>query len=158
MAYIGTSNTSDPLGVSCKHGERECIGNAHQLCLHKNLSLQDFYANIACQNYQDFPGEIGSVAYTRRCAEASGVDWNGSGVGRCIERKEKYGLGKEARKLLRNNVKRTEQSGVERSCTVVIASTVVKGGERRCVVDDGVWKGCDVSDQLLLGQFAMRPA
>lgn len=151
MQYIGTLNSSEPLGVSCMHGEAECLGDAHQLCLHKYLSLQDFYANIACQNYQSFPGHIGSLDLTRQCADASGVDWKEGGVGRCIERKQKYGLGIEGRKLLRENVKRTVESGVKKSCTVLIGSTMVKGGERRCAVDGGVWQGCDVSlDWLML--------
>ena len=145
MGYIGTLNSSDPLGVTCKHGTLECLGNAHQLCLHKHLSLEDFYANVACQNYQSLPGEIGHVEYTKQCAKASSVDWEESGVGRCIEHEQKHGLGKEARGLLRDNVRDTAERNVSMSCTIVIASTMVRGGERRCVVDGGVWTGCDVS-------------
>lgn len=163
VGYIGTLNSSETLGVSCKHGELECIGNAHQLCLLEHLPLSTFYANIACQNYQDFPGKIGTLGLTKQCAQASKVDWEGSGVGRCVEGKTKRVgdgheeggesvevLGKEARRLLKKSVKRTAKRGVSTSCTVVVKSTLVKGGERRCVVDGGVWKGCDVSSTRLL--------
>jgi len=46
---------------------------------------------------------------------------------------------------LLKNIKRTEERGVEKSCTIKIGSTMRDGGKRVCVVDGGVWKGCDVS-------------
>lgn len=52
-------------------------------------------------------------------------------------------LSKEARQRLRDSVRRTKDAGVEKSCTIRIASTLKRGGLRECVVDGGVWKGCD---------------
>lgn len=138
-------NASEPLGYTCKHGELECVGNAHQLCLHAHLPLSTFYANLACQNYQHFPGDIGKLSLTKQCAEASKVDWMGSGVGGCIEGRRGR-LGKEAKKLFKENAEETIAENVTTSCTVSIRSPSSKTGFRRCVVDGGVWKGCDVSD------------
>jgi hypothetical protein len=146
-------NKSESGGFSCKHGSAECAGNIHDLCLQKHLDLPDFYASLTCQNFQSpFPGKIGDVALTRRCAEASKVDWWGSGVGGCIlghkaEKDdgktaiEKGKLGKEGRKLLKKSIKTTERNNVTKSCTIDIGEP----GKRRCIVDDGKWWGCDVS-------------
>lgn len=158
------------------HGDIECAGNAHQLCLAHYLYLRPFYASLACMNYGDFPGNIGSVAFTRKCAEQNGIDWWKSGVGRCIEGrnaerqgraaqrfikakgkgKEKYPeyfdvdeeespeyLGRQGRRLLRESIQRTKEAGVTKSCTIDITSTIKHEGKRRCIVDGGVWKGCD---------------
>lgn len=160
-------NHSEPLGVTCKHGQLECLGNAHELCLHAHLPLSTFYATLACMNYQDFPGDIGKVELTRRCAETNKVDWWGSGLGQCIEGKHngtstgtdmgeartraekgkgwKKLIAKEGHRRLLSSVKSTQEAGVTTSCTIEITSSVVQGGKRVCVVDAGVWKGCDVS-------------
>ncbi|KAI9638194.1 uncharacterized protein MKK02DRAFT_22219 [Dioszegia hungarica] len=133
MNYIATRNASEPLGYTCKHGALECVGNAHQLCLHKHLPLPTFYANLGCQN-RDF-ADIGKLSLTKRCADASGVDWNASGVGACIE-------GSEAEALLQNNLAQTIADGVTMSCTISIDSTIMRGA-RRCTVDGGMWSGCN---------------
>lgn len=163
------------------HGDLECAGNAHQLCLHAHVPLEQFYAALTCLNYGDFPGGIGTVGLTRRCADAVVIDWWKSGVGRCIQGKKaerearhavryakKFGgagevlppipspeeldvdadaadleyLGHQAQKRLRESIKRTNAAGISKSCTIRIASTI-KHEYRECVVDDGVWKGCD---------------
>lgn len=151
-------NNSDPLGVTCKHGSLECIGNAHELCLVKHLDPAQWYAALACLNFESpFPGKIGDVELTRRCVEATKLDWWGSGVGQCIQgkkakkddgqkAKKTNHLGKEARGLLLENVARTEQTSVTKSCTIVIDSTAGRGSTNRtCVIDGGAWIGCDVS-------------
>ncbi len=48
--------------------------------------------------------------------------------------------------MLLRDVKKTQDSGVAKSCTIEIGSTLVKGGKRVCLVDGGVWTGCNVSD------------
>lgn len=151
-------NNSDPLGVTCKHGSLECVGNAHELCLVKHLDPAQWYAVLACLNFESpFPGKIGDVKLTRRCVEATKLDWWGSGVGQCIQgkkakkddgqkAKKANHLGKEARGLLLENVARTEQTSVTKSCTIVIDSTAGRGSTNRtCVIDGGAWIGCDVS-------------
>lgn len=132
-------NTSESLGYTCKHGELECIGNSHQLCLHKHLSLSDFYTNLACQN--NFYDDIGKISLTKQCAELSKTKWLESGVGECVE-------GKESERLFKRNVEKTIADEVGTSCTINIDSTIVYGGARRCVVDGGVWRGCNVSQDM----------
>ncbi|WVQ97627.1 hypothetical protein IAU59_004741 [Kwoniella sp. CBS 9459] len=174
VGYIGTLNKSEPLGVTCKHGPLECLGNAHQLCLFNHLPLSKFSAVVDCQNYpSSFPGKIGTIESVKGCVDTVGADWVESGVAACIEGKGRSKgkgktamlqgeedqrsageaiamkkdkdpkLGKEARQLLRDNIRATNEKGVTTSCTIDIASTIVKGGQRRCVVDGGVWRGCD---------------
>lgn len=126
----GRRNDSEPLGYSCKHGELECAGNAHQLCLQKYLSTPVFYANLLCQN-RDYV-DVGKLSLTKQCA---GVDWNR--IGKCIQ--------EESQQLLKENVKHTAKNNVQTSCTIDIHSTLVDGGLRRCVVDGGIWRGCNVS-------------
>lgn len=63
-------------------------------------------------------------------------------------------MGRQGVKLLVKSVERSRQEGAERSCTIRIGGGADegKGGNggnggrgRECVVDGGVWKGCDVS-------------
>lgn len=72
--------------------------------------------------------------------EATKQDWEG--VRGCIGSEGE--LKKEAKELFRKNVESTIRANVSRSCTIRIGSTI-KHGYRQCVVDGGVWKGCDVS-------------
>ncbi|WWD17678.1 hypothetical protein CI109_102119 [Kwoniella shandongensis] len=157
MNYIGHINKTEPLGVSCKHGPIECLGNAHQLCAYHHLPIEDYWAFVQCQNFpSSFPKEIGELSFAKRCIETIGADWWESGVGECAQGKLKHNdtsspashdverqLGKEGRKLLRKNIKRTVKRKVERSCTIEIQSTLVNAGKRTCAVDGGVWSGCD---------------
>lgn len=80
------------------------------------------------------------------------MDWWASGVGECILGKsaredngkkaiESGRLGKEGKRLLGESVERTNKAEATKSCTIDIGQS----GKRRCVVDDGVWTGCDVS-------------
>lgn len=158
------------------HGDIECAGNAHQLCVAAHTSLEQFYAVVSCMNY-DFPGAIGTVALTRRCSETAGIDWWGSGVGRCVQGKHAAHdgrsaqrlaaltgknqevmpqlwdvededaplehLGAEGKRRLHDSVARVHRAGVTKSCTIDITSTITHDKRRRCVVDSGVWKGCD---------------
>ena len=144
-------NKTAPLGFTCKHGEIECLGDAHQLCFFEHLDTQAAYAAVSCQNFQDFPGTIGKIALARRCTETVGADWWDSGVGECVQGKnttsaadELEPLGKEAKRLFKRNVRRTVEAGIHTSCTIEIGSTLIDEGKRYCVVDGGVWRGCNV--------------
>lgn len=163
------------------HGDIECAGNAHQLCLQANLDLKEWFGVVTCMNYGKFPGTVGTISTTRKCVETNGVDYWRSGVGPCIEgqkrdRQSRHAqnvaralqeggevlpqapmldedgepenmqpepLSKEARQRLRESVQKTKNDGVAKSCTIRIDSTIRRGGVRQCVVDGGVWKGCD---------------
>ncbi|WWC66195.1 uncharacterized protein I206_100096 [Kwoniella pini CBS 10737] len=161
IGYIGTPNKTEPLGVTCKHGQIECIGNSHQLCLYKHLPIDKAYAIIQCQNYpSSFPKEIGTIESIKKCVNTVGIDWIKSGIGKCIQSEnfnqtsksiinlktkdeEVKKLGKEAKILLKENVQKVYEKGIKTSCTIDIDSTIEKYGKRRCIVDGGVWKGCD---------------
>ncbi|WRT64355.1 uncharacterized protein IL334_001287 [Kwoniella shivajii] len=177
IGYIGTPNKSESLGVSCKHGSLECIGNAHQLCLLNSdtVSIKKAYDIIQCQNYpSSFPKEIGTLQSIKECVRAERLDWYESGIGHCIEGKTKEEnrrwdememdfsfsrgpvvddddddestpkLGKRAKRLLLENIKQVYDKGIKTSCTIDIDSTIISHqGRRRCIVDGGVWKGCD---------------
>lgn len=99
-------------------------------------------------NYQTpFPSDIGKVDFAKKCAKTVGVDWEGSGVAKCVEGKEgkHEGLAKEGYELVHRNTEWARSKNVSTSCTIRIDSSISKEGRRSCVVDNGVWKGCDVS-------------
>jgi hypothetical protein len=107
-------------------------------------------------NYQTpFPSDIGRIGLAKRCVKAVGIDWEKSGVGKCIEGKaEKHeGLGKEGYELLVKSVEETGRANISTSCTVRIDSKIAKEGTRGCVVDGGVWKGCNVSLNLPVSEI-----
>jgi hypothetical protein len=119
--------------------------------MHKHLSLTDFYATLSCMDYQTpFPSDIGTMDLAKRCAKTVGIEWESSGVGKCIEGKtgKREGLAREGYELLWDSVDRTFKENVTKSCTIRIDSKIVKGGKRVCQVDGGVWTGCDVSTGL----------
>ena len=141
--------------MTCKQGQLECIGNAQELCLYHHLPLSTFYPILSCLNFQSpFPDQIGHVDIVQQCVKAAKVDWWESGIGECIQGKKPKNphkvirngeLGEEARRRLLSSVKETANRGIEKSCTIEIESTLVKKRKRVCLVDDGVWIGCDVS-------------
>lgn len=131
------------------HGDVECRGNIHQLCvqstipavytttspshnpdgvaLHTNFPVMSF---VSAQNYYD-PRKIGQEDYAKDNLKAVGYDWEESGVGKCVE--------EEGKRLLEDSVVRTRDVlKSSKSCTILIE------GEKRCV-HDGSWYDCDVS-------------
>jgi hypothetical protein len=127
------------------HGTLECLGDAHQLCLLKHLPLSTFNDALSCMNYPSpFPTEIGHAGFAKSCVRAARGVWEGP-VEECIEGK-KGSLGREAEELLWESSKKTREMEVLRSCTIHIDTTVQAGKKHRtCMVDGGVWSGCDVS-------------
>lgn len=105
MNYIGSPDSRATYGVECKHGDIECAGNIHQLCVQEHVrtsvsnetmpphkeaqgdrsTLPAVWNFIQAQNYYE-PRRIGELEYAKRCAVAAGIDWDESGVSRCVER------------------------------------------------------------------------
>lgn len=124
MNYIGTIDRDQTYGVKCLHGDKECAGNIHQLCVQElgpvsssNTSALASFASskmkskirtpsrpppreiesalvppsplppvwsfIQAQNYFD-PRKIGSLEYAQMCADAVGLEWEKSGVAKCV--------------------------------------------------------------------------
>lgn len=131
------------------HGEVECLGNIHQLCvqstippvytttspttnedgiaMHVNFPAMSF---VSAQNYYD-PRKIGQEEYAKQNLKAVGYDWEDSGVARCVA---EDGAG-----LLHDSVVRSRDVlKSSKSCTILLQ------GKKRCVHDGG-WYDCDVS-------------
>jgi len=100
-------NRSEPeYGVTCKHGPEECLGNIHELCaIAHTPSSQQWWPFLQCINYEG-SSRIGLDKVSRDCAAVSGIDWEGSGIAKCVS-------GKEGRKLLRKSIKRTKKMGIK---------------------------------------------
>ena len=136
-------------GVQCMHGDVECRGNIHQLCvqhtippvytttapttnddgiaMHVNFPAMSF---VSAQNYYD-PRKIGQEDYAKTNLRAVGYDWEESGVGKCVEER--------GARLLEDSVVRSRDVlKSSKSCTILLQ------GEKRCV-HDGSWYDCDVS-------------
>jgi len=130
LTFIGTRNRSEPeYGATCKHGPGECLGNIHELCaIAHTPSSQQWWPFLQCINYEG-SGRIGLDKVSRDCAAVSGIDWEGSGIAKCVS-------GKEGKKLLRKSIKRTKKMGIKNSCTILINNAL------RCI-RDSKWKQCD---------------
>lgn len=158
LFLLGSINASEPdFGVTCMHGPGECAGNVQQLCVQKYKPLQTWWEFVMCQNYQS-RDRIGNADVALKCARASGIDWETSGVGQCAGL-DGSGVADEGVKLLKESVVETKALGVtyvdfvficegegrliwnmavyRKSCTVII------NGEQVCI-HDGTWQKCEV--------------
>lgn len=73
------------------HGVGECVGNVQQLCAAKySPRWWDF---IQCSNSHG-RYQVGVPDVTLECAKQVGLDWEGSGVGRCagLDGKSREGI------------------------------------------------------------------
>lgn len=103
------------------------------------------------------PNEVGSLELARSCVaeRGGGVDWDKSGIKKCVEgghrgERRRGGIGKEGKRLLRGSAAKSSDDGVGKSCTIRIGSGAAdEAGKRRrdCVVDGGVWTGCEVGQR-----------
>lgn len=122
-------DTSDDTTVSCKHGPAECLGNQLALCADKiyanNTKISLGFATCLISSYRDIPAR----SLVESCALEHAVDFDE--LNKCVS---DDGNGEE---LLRASVLRSQDAGVQRSCTVRV------DGETWCVRDGGKWKGCD---------------
>ncbi|EIM85632.1 uncharacterized protein STEHIDRAFT_81113 [Stereum hirsutum FP-91666 SS1] len=135
LTFVGAVNASEPdFGVTCMHGPSECAGNVQQLCAQKYTPLETWWEFVMCQNYQS-RDRIGNADVALKCARASGIDWETSGVGRCAGL-DGSGRAEEGVGMLRESVVRTRALGVTKSCTVII------NGEQVCI-HDGTWQKCE---------------
>ncbi|KAF9974146.1 hypothetical protein BGZ73_002484 [Actinomortierella ambigua] len=131
LSYIG-SLQEQPDGtttVTCKHGAPECAGNVQQLCFTKyNPDHQVWFRFVNTLNTVN-PWRIGDIEYAREVAKKIGAEANFDAVAQCAQSDEGYQLHVES-------IKRTMSAKVSTSCTVFIE------GQKRCVVDGGVWREC----------------
>ncbi|KDQ64492.1 hypothetical protein JAAARDRAFT_145274 [Jaapia argillacea MUCL 33604] len=140
MTYLGKINSSEStFGVTCMHGQDECAGNVHQLCVAKYTQLSQWWEFVQCNNYHG-RDKIGTPEVALSCAKTTEIDWEGSGAGQCAGI-DGSGTGEEGISLLRESVKNTQALNITqvewKSCTIVI------NGNQVCIRDDGQWKSCE---------------
>lgn len=123
LYYIAKSNTSSSFGATCKHGDDECRGNIHQLCVIDSLNPSKagkrydlgpsaaqrlWWDFIQCENYVGGVNRIGQESLAKQCIKAIGgvPDWNLDGLKKCAE-------GKKGRELLKASIREAEKRDIE---------------------------------------------
>ncbi|KAF9009076.1 hypothetical protein BDQ17DRAFT_1301408 [Cyathus striatus] len=135
LVYVATIDPTEPdFGVRCMHGPEECAGNVQQLCVAKHASRSSWWEFVQCQNYEGRQ-KIGNKDVVLKCAQVARIDWENSGVGKCIGL-DGSGTGAEGVALLQDSVLLGHDLGITKSCTVLIS------GQAVCV-HDGTWKECE---------------
>ncbi|KAG2438225.1 hypothetical protein HYH02_010926 [Chlamydomonas schloesseri] len=138
ISEVVNSTKEARYGVTCKHGDQECAGDAQQLCaqywsrqapaeagLDPWTRAWDF---IKCQNreYED----VGKFALADKCLDESGF------TGKRANLTKTCWSGPDVVPLLRNSAR----EAVRRRASV--SATVFVNGEYRCTRDDGQWLDC----------------
>ena len=126
LSYIGKVDENDT--IHCMHGSTECLGNMLGLCADelfpKDPKISLGFSTCLIMSYQRIP----SRDLVESCALEHGISFDD--LNACISEEGK-GLD-----LLETSVKRSENAGVKKSCTVRV------GGELWCIMDGGKWKEC----------------
>lgn len=126
LSYIGSIDDNDTL--HCMHGQTECLGNMLSLCANNlfpnNTKVSLGFSTCLIMSYQRIP----SRELVQTCALEHGIPFDD--LNACVSEEGK-GLD-----LLEASIKRSEEAGVKKSCTVRVE------GEIWCVMDGGSWKDC----------------
>ncbi|KAE8221976.1 hypothetical protein CF319_g4753 [Tilletia indica] len=156
LTYLGKPNSSAPFGGDCLHGDAECAGNIHQLCVQEALrpsrAGRDFdlspsaaqlkwFDIVQCMNYGK--NRIGDESLLQECLKTvkGGPSWDGAGgIAECVQ-------GKHGRKLLVDSFAESKSLDIVNSCTIIIE------GGTQCVRDGGLWKRCTVPGGHDVGDF-----
>lgn len=115
-------------GITCKHGQSECLGNILELCaadIYPDPKIHLGFTMCMTEDYQEIP----SRDLAQDCALEHGIDFDK--LNDCISEE---GKGMD---LLEASVQRSIDKDVKYSCTVRLNDTV------RCIRDNGEWKDCD---------------
>ncbi|TFK28750.1 hypothetical protein FA15DRAFT_583530 [Coprinopsis marcescibilis] len=128
LVYVARLDPFQNKGVWCLHGPQECEGNIQQLCVAKYTPFSKWWEFVQCQNYQG-RYKIGLPSTALQCAEATHIDWEGSGAQACAE-------GDEGIQLLKDSIKLGNRLNITKSCTVLI-------NEQKICVHDSTWKECE---------------
>ncbi|KAJ9053525.1 hypothetical protein DSO57_1023370 [Entomophthora muscae] len=125
LNFIGTINNAEPkYGVTCMHGESECLGNIHELCA-KKISPDSYFGFALCLNKN--PSTIGkSDQDLTKCLVASNIPL--AQFRTCVS--------EDGRQLLKESVSYTKSMQMKSSCTILINK------QNKCI-HDGTWKNCD---------------
>lgn len=99
-------NETEPnYGVSCLHGELECAGNIHELCVARHWpKTRDWWAFLQCVNLGGRE-KVGVLGVSKLCAKSIGIDWKEDGIEQCVQ-------GEEGSMLLKQSLNWTRELGV----------------------------------------------
>lgn len=123
LHFIATYNSSSSFGASCKHGDEECQGNIHQLCVIDTLNPSKagkrydlgpsaaqrlWWEFVQCENFVGGKERIGQESLAKQCLKAIGgvPDWQADGLDKCAE-------GKKGRELLRRSLQEAQNQGIK---------------------------------------------
>ncbi|KAK0989926.1 hypothetical protein LTS01_008716 [Friedmanniomyces endolithicus] len=128
LSYIGNSTTDD--GVTCKHGQSECLGDIVELCaanLYPDPKVYLGFVMCMTRDYEDIPDR----SLVEDCALEHGISM--ARLNKCaIDDDGAVGMD-----MLKASFNRSSNAGVEKSCTVRL------NGQVRCVRDNGTWTDCE---------------
>ena len=100
-------------GVSCKHGQTECLGDMLELCAANLYPSPRIYLGFTMCLFNDYTNIPGN-ALVKGCALEYGVDFEK--LNDCASKDD----GENGMALLRDSVKRSSKAGVDTSCTVSV--------------------------------------
>ena len=126
LSYIGSIAKDNT--VQCKHGSTECLGNMLSLCA-AHLFPADIkrslgFSTCMILSYQRIPARD----LVEHCALEHGIPFED--LNACVSEEGK-GLD-----LLEASVQRSQEAGIEKSCTVRVA------GKKWCIRDGAEWRDC----------------
>ncbi|KAK0946204.1 hypothetical protein LTR29_002251 [Friedmanniomyces endolithicus] len=128
LSYIGNSTTDD--GVTCKHGQSECLGDIVELCaanLYPDPKVYLGFVMCMTRDYEDIPDR----SLVEDCALEHGISM--ARLNKCaIDDDGAVGMD-----MLKASFNRSSNAGVEKSCTVRL------NGQVRCLRDNGTWTDCE---------------
>ncbi|SMR61213.1 unnamed protein product [Zymoseptoria tritici ST99CH_3D1] len=146
LSFIGWTDPHND-GVTCMHGQTECLGNLLELCAAKLYPQPKTYLGFTLCLSLSYP-DIPARELVESCALESGIDKAKleactAGQDDDDNRDDNDGDGKGddnghlAWGLLKKSFQRSEDANVTASCTVRLAEEV------RCIRDAGEWKDCE---------------
>ncbi|KJX92096.1 hypothetical protein TI39_contig5921g00004 [Zymoseptoria brevis] len=150
LSFIGKTDPHND-GVTCMHGQTECLGNLLELCAAKLYPQPQTYLGFTLCLSLSYP-DIPSRELVESCALESGIDK--AKLEACTAGQDDDDDGRDrdgeddgdddgdddghpAWGLLKKSFQRSEDANVTTSCTVRLA------GEVRCIRDGGEWKDCE---------------
>jgi len=128
LEFIGKIDPDARYGVTCMHGESECLGNIHELCFIRQFPQDLWWHAVQCMNYAGRQS-IGTEKLAIQCAKVIKKDYEADGVKECVE-------GPVGAALLRESVRWSQHLGIKNSCSILINGKII-------CVKDGVWKQCE---------------
>ncbi|KAK5134068.1 hypothetical protein LTR08_006958 [Meristemomyces frigidus] len=126
----GNSMTDHDDGVTCLHGQEECLGNIIELCAARIYPDPKMYLGFTMclsKQYEDIPKR----SLIEDCALEHGMSM--AKLNDCTVDQD----GALSVDMLKQSFNRSALAGVRKSCTIRL------NGKTRCVRDGGEWSNCD---------------